>query len=151
MCCKASSCVHWPWAHSRLIPICNAFFIQRGHRRSLPILRIGEESDGGHRIKRALYIGIKRLCMGCILALIQAAPSAVGSVRFNGIFRLWRYNITYCVMDIVSPPCNLVLDFNRYANNGIIIAFVQGYLLVLKRLYFFVVQRCMCEARFCCH
>ena len=25
--------------HSRLIPICNAFFIQRGHRRSLPILR----------------------------------------------------------------------------------------------------------------
>ena len=23
---------------------------------------IGEESDGGHRIKRALYIGIKRLC-----------------------------------------------------------------------------------------
>ena len=22
-----------------------------------------EESDGGHRIKRALYIGIKRLCM----------------------------------------------------------------------------------------
>ena len=42
------------------------FFIQRGHRRSLPILRknfflIWEESDGGHRIKRALYIGIKRL------------------------------------------------------------------------------------------
>ena len=25
--------------HSRLIPICNAFFIQRGHRLSLPILR----------------------------------------------------------------------------------------------------------------
>ena len=25
--------------HSGLIPICNAFFIQRGHRRSLPILR----------------------------------------------------------------------------------------------------------------
>ena len=48
-----------PVIHSRLIPICNAFFIQRGHRRSLPI---GEESDGGHRIKRALYIGIKRLC-----------------------------------------------------------------------------------------
>ena len=47
--------------HSRLLPICDAFFIQRGHRRSLPIL-IGEESDGGHRIKRALYIGIKRLC-----------------------------------------------------------------------------------------
>ena len=47
------------------------FFIQRGHRRSLPILRkklflIGEEGDGGHRIKRALYIGIKRLCIACI-------------------------------------------------------------------------------------
>ena len=26
-----------PGYHSRLIPICNAFFIQRGHRRSLPI------------------------------------------------------------------------------------------------------------------
>ena len=25
--------------HSRLLPICDAFFIQRGHRRSLPILR----------------------------------------------------------------------------------------------------------------
>ena len=42
-------------------------FIQRGHRRSL---LIGEESDGGHRIKRALYIGIKRLwikpnCISC--------------------------------------------------------------------------------------
>ena len=49
--------------HSRLIPICNAFFIQRGHRRSLLFL-IGEESDGGHRIKRALYIGIKRLWIG---------------------------------------------------------------------------------------
>ena len=36
------------------------FFNQRGHRRSLPILR--KESDGGHRIKRALCIGIKRLC-----------------------------------------------------------------------------------------
>ena len=23
--------------HSRLLPICDAFFIQRGHRRSLPI------------------------------------------------------------------------------------------------------------------
>ena len=45
---------------SRLLPMCDAFFIQRGHRRSLPIL-IGEESDDGHRIKRALYIGIKRL------------------------------------------------------------------------------------------
>ena len=46
--------------HSRSLPICDAFFIQRGHRRSLPILR-KEESDDGHRIKRALYIGIKRL------------------------------------------------------------------------------------------
>ena len=60
-------------------------FIQRGHRRSLPILtqslvtdmrrlfystwppsfsshiKKGEESDDGHRIKRALYVGIKRL------------------------------------------------------------------------------------------
>ena len=36
------------------------FFIQRGHRRSLPRK---EESDGGHRIKRALYIGIKWLCL----------------------------------------------------------------------------------------
>ena len=37
------------------------FFIQRGHCRSLPIL-IGVEGDGGHiMIKRALYIGIKRL------------------------------------------------------------------------------------------
>ena len=50
------------------------FFIQRGHRRSLPILRkkfflIGEESDGGHRIKRALYIGIKRLCVFTSLGL----------------------------------------------------------------------------------
>ena len=53
-------------SHSRLIPICNAFFIQRGHRRSLPIFPIGEESDGGHRIKRALYIGIKRLCLESI-------------------------------------------------------------------------------------
>ena len=76
-----SSCVHklnseqfiysqpvW-FAHSRLLPICNAFCIQRGHRRSLPILRkkfflIREQSDGGHRIKRALYIGIKRLNRG---------------------------------------------------------------------------------------
>ena len=34
-------------------------FIQRGHRRSLPM--IGEENDGGHRIKLTLHIGIKRL------------------------------------------------------------------------------------------
>ena len=50
--------------YSRLLPICDAFFIQRG-RRSLPILRkkffLIDESDDGHRIKRALYIGIKRL------------------------------------------------------------------------------------------
>ena len=52
------------FAHSRLLPICDAFFIQRGHRRSLPFL-IGEESDDGNRIKRALYIGIKRLCFCC--------------------------------------------------------------------------------------
>ena len=45
--------------YSRLTPICNVFFIQRGHRRSLPMLR--KENDGGHRIKGALYIGIKRL------------------------------------------------------------------------------------------
>ena len=32
-------------AHSRLIPICNAFFIQRGHRRSLPII----SNRGGER------------------------------------------------------------------------------------------------------
>ena len=39
-------------------------FIQRGRRRSLLMLRkflIQEEKDGGHRIKRALYIGIERL------------------------------------------------------------------------------------------
>ena len=40
-------------------------FIQRGHRRSLLMLRkmyflIWEENDGGHWIKWALYIGIKR-------------------------------------------------------------------------------------------
>ena len=62
-----SDCCSWVRnGHKRLLPICDAFFIQRGHRRSLPILRkkfflIGEESDDGHRIKRALYIGIKRL------------------------------------------------------------------------------------------
>ena len=39
----------------------SAFFIQRGHRHSLPISYRGGGGDGGHRIKRALYIGMKRL------------------------------------------------------------------------------------------
>ena len=68
--CRASIAL----GHSRLLPICDALFIQSGHRRSLPILRKNFfliESDGGHRIKRALYIGIKRLCIGAITRLSQ--------------------------------------------------------------------------------
>ena len=40
-------------------------FIQGGHRRPLPIR---EKNDGGHIIKRALYIGIKRLCIAILYA-----------------------------------------------------------------------------------
>ena len=35
---------------------------QRGHRRSIIMFLIREESDGGHRIKRLLCIGFKQLC-----------------------------------------------------------------------------------------
>ena len=37
--------------HSRLLPICDAFFIQRGHRRSLPLLPICDAFfiQRGHR------------------------------------------------------------------------------------------------------
>ena len=52
--------------HSRLLPICDAFFYSTwppsfsSHIKK-EVFLIGEESDDGHRIKRALYIGIKRL------------------------------------------------------------------------------------------
>ena len=49
---SGSAFVSWlllPQAHSRLIPICNAFFIQRGHRRSLPILRKLSNRGGERR------------------------------------------------------------------------------------------------------
>ena len=50
---------------------------------------IGEESDGGHRINRALYIGIKRLCLflTCFLNIIKwpmplgARPRSIKNVN----------------------------------------------------------------------
>ena len=71
--------------HSRLLPICDAFFIQRGHRRSLPI---GEESDDGHRIKRALYIGIKRLW--------STTPHISGQLGTK------KNRVKYCYVDLSS-------------------------------------------------
>ena len=47
-----------------------SIFIRRGHRQPLPMLRIRDENDGGHIIKRGLYIGIKRLCSHTIVCFI---------------------------------------------------------------------------------
>ena len=75
------------FAHSRLLPICDAFFIQRGHRRSLPI--IGEGSDDGHRIKRALYIGIKRLWFEAVCPNFSSSMT-----HFHQSFLLWHRGST---------------------------------------------------------
>ena len=95
MCCRASSCVHWPLAVN--LP---------SYKPPHPVF---DASD---------YM-----------------------------FRPWYHNIVTCVMNIFTPPCNLMLDVVRHINDGIVIAFVQGHLLVFKGFNFLVIQRRMREAR----
>ena len=85
-------------AHSRLIPICNAFFIQRGHRRSLPI--IGEESDDGRRIKRALYIGIKRLWSSSLSEINPGSTRCREAIDGNMSLEIGHISVNVSLMAI---------------------------------------------------
>ena len=82
-------------------------FIQRGHRRSHPILRIGEESDGGHRIKRALYIGIKRLWLHLITIWLHYFIKDT-YVYNQGVVSIWKCRLT-CTG-------NLIIEIRRYSD-----------------------------------
>ena len=103
--------------HSRLLPISDAFFIQRGHRRSLPILRKGRRaSDDGHRIKRALYIGIKRLwCWHIIHGVLWHLPVVIPhEVSSCDMTTSWQGQTFH----IIDPLCEETIGesvSNRYS------------------------------------
>ena len=68
---------------------------------------IGEESDGGHRIKRALYFGIKRLCIDSTKTEAQSLPGMHATCHVMTINQLWCAHVFCCMgCAVINHVCS---------------------------------------------
>ena len=116
-----SYCCNRGGQHNRLIPICNTFFYSTWPSSFSSHIKKREESDGGHRIKWSLYIGIKRLW-----GLISKGQSNFNSNNHCRNVGLAETTLAYLLLPCEDSHTNYVIRYLMYEN-----LFHSPYLLLL--------------------